>query len=54
MLVLLMGGIYDMCLELIRGCMIYVPDFMPISSGIQLILRLLPQQFQRLMCWYYL
>jgi hypothetical protein len=32
--------------------MIYVPSFMKISLGIQIILLLLYQQFQRLQCWY--
>jgi hypothetical protein len=30
-----------------------IPSFMTISSSIQVILRLLPQQLQRLQCWYY-
>jgi hypothetical protein len=32
--------------------MIHIPRFMKIGSGIQVILRLLPQQFERLQCWY--
>jgi hypothetical protein len=32
---------------------IYTPIFMTIGSGIQAVLRLLPQQFERLQCWYY-
>jgi hypothetical protein len=34
------------------GGIIYIPSFMTIGSGIQVI-WLLPQQFQRLECWYY-
>jgi hypothetical protein len=29
------------------GCMIYIPRFMKIGSGIQAILRSVPQQFER-------
>jgi hypothetical protein len=29
------------------------PSFMTVCSGIQVILRLLSQQFERLQCWYY-
>jgi hypothetical protein len=32
--------------------MIYIPHFMKIGSGIQVILRLLPEKFERLQCWY--
>jgi hypothetical protein len=35
------------------GGMIYVPSVMTIGSGSQVILRLLPQQSERLQCWYY-
>jgi hypothetical protein len=34
--------------EMSLGGMIYIPSFMTISSGIQVILRLLPQRFERL------
>jgi hypothetical protein len=34
--------------------MIYISSFMKIGSGIQVIARLLPLQFERLQCWYYL
>jgi hypothetical protein len=33
--------------------MIYIPSFTKIGSGTQVILRSLPQQFERLYCWYY-
>jgi hypothetical protein len=32
---------------------IYIPSLMKIGSGIQVILRLLPRQSERLQCWYY-
>jgi hypothetical protein len=32
---------------------IYILSFMRIGSGIRVILRLLPQQFEMLQCWYY-
>jgi hypothetical protein len=35
------------------GGMIYIPSFLTIGSGIQVILRLLPQRFERLQYWYY-
>jgi hypothetical protein len=31
----------------------YIPSFMTTGSGIQVILRLLTQQFERHRCWYY-
>jgi hypothetical protein len=33
--------------------MVYIPTLMMICSSIQVILRLLPQQFERLQCWHY-
>jgi hypothetical protein len=39
--------------EMASGGMTYIPSFMTIDSGIQVILRLLPQQFDWLQCWYY-
>jgi hypothetical protein len=33
--------------------MIYILSFMNIGSGIQVILRLLPLQSEKLQCWYY-
>jgi hypothetical protein len=32
--------------------LIYIPNFMMNGSDIQVILKLLPQQFERLQCWY--
>jgi hypothetical protein len=32
---------------------IYIPNFMITDSGIQVILRLTPQQSDRLQCWYF-
>jgi hypothetical protein len=37
--------------EMATDCMIYRPRFMNISSGIQVILRLLPRKFERLQFW---
>jgi hypothetical protein len=34
--------------EMTSGCMTYTYRFMTIGSGIRLILRMLPQQFERL------
>jgi hypothetical protein len=51
--VLLIRGIYEVRLEVTSGGMICIPSFMTIRSAISVILRLLPQQFQRLQCWYY-
>jgi hypothetical protein len=39
--------------EMTSGGMIYIPSFMMITSGIQVIYRILPQQFEKLQCWYY-
>jgi hypothetical protein len=35
------------------GGMIRVPSFMTVSSGIQVIFRVLHEQFERLEGWYY-
>jgi hypothetical protein len=42
-LVLLMGGIYGVSTEMSSDGTICIPCFMMISSGIQVILRLLPE-----------
>jgi hypothetical protein len=34
------------------GGMIYIPSFMTIGSGFQVILRLLPKKVERLQCWH--
>jgi hypothetical protein len=39
--------------EMASDDIIYIPSFMTIGSGIQVILRLLPKKFERLQCWYY-
>jgi hypothetical protein len=39
--------------EMYSGGVINIPSFMAIGSGIQVNLRLLPQQFERLQRWYY-
>jgi hypothetical protein len=39
--------------ELASGGMIFIPSSVKIGSGTQVILRLLPQQFERPLCWYY-
>jgi hypothetical protein len=38
--------------EMTSDEMIYIPSFMTMVLVIQVILRLLPQQFERLQCWY--
>jgi hypothetical protein len=43
----------EYAVEMATGSMIYIPNFMTIGSGIQVTLRLLPQQFELLQCWYY-
>jgi hypothetical protein len=40
-------------LEMTSGGMTYKQSFMTIGSGIQLIVRLLPENFERPLCWYY-
>jgi hypothetical protein len=47
MLVLVIRGIYEFRWHDIRS------KFMTIGSGVQVILRLLPKQFERLQCWYF-
>jgi hypothetical protein len=39
--------------EMASDGVMYIPSFIKIGSGIKVILRLLPQQFERLQCWYY-
>jgi hypothetical protein len=36
------------CIEMASNGIIYIPSFMKIESGIQVILRVLPQQLERL------
>jgi hypothetical protein len=43
----------DNVIEITSGGMVYISSFMMIGSDLQLILRLLPQQFERVQCWYY-
>jgi UDP-N-acetylmuramyl pentapeptide phosphotransferase/UDP-N-acetylglucosamine-1-phosphate transferase len=52
-MVLLMIGIYEVRFWNGSGGVIYIPSFMTFGSGIQVILSLLPQQSERLECWYY-
>jgi hypothetical protein len=53
-LVSLTGRIYDIYLwDDLRWHDKYIPSFMTIVSGIQVILRIFPQQLERLQCWYY-
>jgi hypothetical protein len=40
-------------IQMVSGGMVYIPSFITIGSGIQVILRLLPQPFEGLECWYY-
>jgi hypothetical protein len=43
-----------MCaVEMTSDGMILIPSFMMSGSGIQLILKVLPQQLERLLRWYY-
>jgi hypothetical protein len=39
--------------EMASYSMIYVLSFMKIGPGIQVMLRLLPRQSERVQCWYY-
>jgi hypothetical protein len=39
--------------EMASDGMIYVPSFMKICSGIEVIIWLLPRHSERLQCWYY-
>jgi hypothetical protein len=41
-----MEGIMKYAVEMASGGMIYIPSFVTICSGIQVMLRLLPQQFK--------
>jgi hypothetical protein len=52
-LVLLMRGIFNCEVEMDAGGMIYKSSFMTIDWGIQVILRLSPQEFERLQFRYY-
>jgi hypothetical protein len=53
-LVLLMGRIYDLCRwDDLRRHDTYIPSFMKIDSGIQVILRVLLEQLEKLWCLYY-
>jgi hypothetical protein len=36
-----------------QGGMMYIPSFMTAVSDMQVLLRLLPQEFERLLCWRY-
>jgi hypothetical protein len=52
-LVLLRGMIYDVYhWDDLRWHNMHMPYFMTISSGIKVILRVIPQKFERLYCWY--
>jgi hypothetical protein len=48
MLVLLVGGIYEVCLEMASCGMMYVPSSMTIGRGAQAILRFCLKKFERL------
>jgi hypothetical protein len=47
-LVLQLRGTFNYAVEMASGGMIYIPGLMMIGSGIQVILRALAQQFERL------
>jgi hypothetical protein len=52
-MLLVMGGICEVhCWDGLR-IMMYIQHFMMIDLGLQVILLLLPQQFERRHCWYY-
>jgi hypothetical protein len=53
MLILPTGGIINYVHEIETGVMVYIPNFMTIISDFQVILKLIPQQFESLKCWYY-
>jgi hypothetical protein len=38
-------------ITMVSGGMIYIPSFLMMSFGIQVVRRLLPQQFERLQFW---
>jgi hypothetical protein len=40
-------------IESATSSMIYIPSFTAASSGIHVMLTLLPQPFLKLHCWYY-
>jgi hypothetical protein len=46
-------GFIKHSVEVASGGMMYISSSMTIVSGTQVILRLLPQQFERPQCWYY-
>jgi hypothetical protein len=46
-LLLLIGGIDKNADEIASGSMTYIPSFMTIGSGIQVILKALPQHHDR-------
>jgi hypothetical protein len=48
-----MGGTQEVRRSDGPGGMIYTSSFTAIGVSIQVILRSLTQQFQRLQCWYY-
>jgi hypothetical protein len=48
-----MREIYEVAVEMASGGIMYIPSFMKIGLGVQVILKLLPQQFERPQCWYY-
>jgi hypothetical protein len=51
-LVLLMRGIHKYVVEMGSCGMRHLPSFMKIGSRIRVTSRILPQQFERLWCWY--
>jgi hypothetical protein len=51
--VLLLMVVVKYTVEMASDGMIYVSSFKKIGSGIQVILKLLSRQSERLQCWYY-
>jgi hypothetical protein len=39
--------------EMVIYVMMHIPSFMKIGAGVKAILRLWPQQFEKLQYWYY-
>jgi hypothetical protein len=48
-----MGGVYRVSIQMASGGMTYIQRLIMIGSGIQIMLRLIPQQFEKLQCLYY-
>jgi hypothetical protein len=47
------GMVYEALIEMTSGGMLYIPGLITNGTGIQVILRLLPENFEILQGWYY-